>query len=450
MIDEKRRLHEIAARAGRGERREDGPDTAITPTAAPGQGPVDPAMRALETYLEASLDRLLSGSEASPSGLLVLSAWHEAMPALVHLDPVLEAVDSRVFAVLWLWAREQGRSTVAFPSYDYLIKRTNLQARSTVARSLAILRITRWVTLCRRVRDRSGRYRGNIYALHDEPLGLGSSFYLDPGYMAFLQDATHHHHARVRQVAAAMLHSLGECIDEGEDVLATPPLSQADQRLEALSAIRGKGSGNFFGFRQGALSTLRSWRWTVEKESQAHDAEPGDTHRVQNSNAVEAKILHADRVQNSNSALCSSSRSIKKTTTTTSDQEPEGKNFYPRLVYPEGLSENERRLAEMYLRGLEAALQQALLDELSEKIRAQAKTNRRVRNPIGLLAWMCKQTRAGEPPLTSAHLKCRERRERERHVKESIEAEQRRLTDLALAAGYDRKPASVPREPAKT
>jgi hypothetical protein len=268
-------------------------------------------MRALETYLEASLDRLLSGSEASPSGLLVLSAWHEAMPALVHLDPVLEAVDSRVFAVLWLWAREQGRSTVAFPSYDYLIKRTNVQARSTVARSLAILRITRWVTLCRRVRDRSGRYRGNIYALHDEPLGLGSSFYLDPGYMAFLQDATHHHHARVRQVAAAMLQSLGECIDEGEDVLATPLLSQADQRLEALSAIRGKGSGNFFGFRHGALSTLRSWRWTMEKESQAHDAEPGDTHRAQNFDAVEAKILYADRVQNSNSALCSS-RYIKK------------------------------------------------------------------------------------------------------------------------------------------
>jgi hypothetical protein len=98
----------------------------------------------------------------------------------------------------------------------------------------------------------------------------------------------------VRQVAAAMIQSLGECINEGEDVLATPPLSQADQRLEALSAIREKGSGNFFGFRPGALSALRSWRWTMEEESQAHDAEPGDTHRVQNSNAVEAKILHAD------------------------------------------------------------------------------------------------------------------------------------------------------------
>ena len=104
----------------------------------------------------------------------------------------------------------------------------------------------------------------------------------------------------------------------------------------------------------------------------------------------------------------------------------------------------------MYLRHFEHDVQQALLDELSEKIRSQARTDHPVRNPVGLLAWMCKQTKAGDPPLTSAHLKCRERRERERHVKESIEAEERRLTALALAAGYHRKPASVPREPAKT
>jgi hypothetical protein len=87
----------------------------------------------------------------------------------------------------------------------------------------------------------------------------------------------------------------------------------------------------------------------------------------------------------------------------------------------------------MYLRGLEAALQQALLDELSEKIRAQAKTNRPVRNPIGLLAWMCKEARAGQPPLTSAHLRCQERRERERQIEERIAADQKRLTEMAAA-----------------
>lgn len=424
----------IGDRGGRAGRPEDRSGTDLRPCTFPAERPLDPTTRALEAYLEASVERLRSGQEAPHSGLLVLSAWHEAMPALVHLDPVLEAVDSRVFAVLWLWARAEGRSTLAFPSYDYLIQRTNVQARSTVARSLAILRITRWVTLCRRVRDRAGRYRGNVYALHEEPLGLASTFYLDPSYMSFLEAATRHHHARVRQIAQAMLQSLGESIDDGEDVLADPPLSQADRRIEALSAIQGMGSGNFFGFHRSALTALRAWRWTGEIDRPANAPEPCERHRVQNLNSVEEKILHGHRVQNSNSALCSSY--LNKTTTTTPDQKFGGpEKILSSLIYPEPLSENERRLASMYLKDLDPELQQALLDELSEKIRAQAKTDRRVRNPIGLLAWMCKEAAAGRPPLTSAHLQSRARRERERLLREHDEAEKRKIIERAVRQG---------------
>ena len=255
---------------------------------------IDPTTRALETYIDASVEQLLQGTTGSPqNGLLFLSAWHEAMPALVHLDPVLDPVDSRVFAVLWIWAKQQGRGSTAFPSYDYLLDRANIQSRATVARSLAILRITRWVTLCRRVRDQ-GRNRGNIYALHDEPLALASTLYLDPGYMEFLQNAQCHHHEHVGKIARASLQSLRECIDEGEDVLAASPLSQADQRLEALATIAGQGSGHYFWLRQGALN--------------AEGALNSD--RVQKLNSVAP-------VQNLNSALCSSRYLYKKTTTTT-------------------------------------------------------------------------------------------------------------------------------------
>jgi len=393
----------------------------------------------LERYIEASVERLLSGQYSSQNGLILLSSWQEAMPALVHLDPVLEPVDSRVFAVLWIWARQEGRSGTAFPTYDTLLQRCNIQSRRTVARSLAILRITRWVTLCRRVRDPAGRHRGNIYTLHDEPLVLPSTLHLDPGYVDFLDTAKTHNHPYVREVARGMWASLEGRIAEGEDVVSASPVSQTDQRLEALSTLAGEGSGNYFGFRRGALSGLHIWR-----EKRVPNNSPTDP--VQKVNSVQVHFL--------NSALCSSSY-LNKTTTTTGDEnnsaaEPDTQPAEGDLIFPDQLSSSEQRLAEMYLRHFEHDIQQALLDELSEKIRSQAKTHHPVRNPVGLLAWMCKQTRAGEPPLTSAHLKCRERRERERHVKESIEAEQRRLTDLALAAGYDRKPASVPREPAKT
>lgn len=85
-----------------------------------------------------------------------------------------------------------------------------------------------------------------------------------------------------------------------------------------------------------------------------------------------------------NSALCSSSY-LNKTTTTTGDEnnsaaEPDTQPAEGDLIFPDQLSSSEQRLAEMYLRHFEHDIQQALLDELSEKIRSQAKTHHPVRN----------------------------------------------------------------------
>ena len=112
------------------------------------------------------------------------------------------------------------------------------------------------MTLCRRVRDK-GRNRGNIYALHDEPLPLASTLYLDPGYMDFLSNAKRHHHEHVGRIAQVLLQSLQESIDEGEDVLAAPVVSQTERRLEAFATIAGEGTGNYFGLRRGLLAALQ-------------------------------------------------------------------------------------------------------------------------------------------------------------------------------------------------
>ncbi|MGH9895594.1 MAG: STY4528 family pathogenicity island replication protein, partial [bacterium] len=294
----------------------------------------------------------------------------------------------------------------------------------TLARSLAILRICRWITLCRRVRDQRGRHRGNIYALHEEPLQLASTVYLDPSYMDFLHEAMQHHHGRVRNIARAMLESLERRLEEGEDVLADSPLSQTGQRLEALGTAVNRGPGNYFTFHHRSIAALHAWR----------------RHR-ENTRSSPVQKLNSDRVQNLNSVLCSSSY-LTKTTTTRGDREDAisvaEKTPAAELVFPETLSANERRLAPLYLKGLEATLQQGLLDELGEKLRRQAKTDHPVRNPIGLLAWMCQQARAGRPPLTSDHLHLQERRERERRINERIEAEQRRLTEMALQQASSR------------
>lgn len=398
-------------------------------TALSEQG-LDVATRTLEAYLEASVRQLTPDSATHRNGLVVLSAWQESMPALVHLDPVLEPVDSRVFAVLWLWAKGKGQGTKAFPSYEYLLQRCNVQARPTLARSLAILRITRWVTLCRRLRSASGRNAGNVYALHEEPLALATTLYLDPKYMDFLHNALCHHHAHVCEVAQAMLESLQERIQAGDDVLADSGIVQTEQRVEAMATITGQNSGDYFGFRRSALSRLQAWCRRLPCTAPFADRS-ADT-KVQNMNS-------GARVEKSNSGVrssCSSSNYINKTTTTGSQEvltrESAQKTIILTLIYPNSLSRNEQRLGAMYLNGIEPELQQALLDELSEKIRTYAKTDHRVRNPIALLGWMCKEARAGRPPLTSAYLRCRGERDRANALKERLEAEERRLTEQAV------------------
>ncbi|MGH8651950.1 MAG: hypothetical protein ACREYE_07090, partial [Gammaproteobacteria bacterium] len=140
-------------------------------------------------------------------------------------------------------------------------------------------------------------------------------------------------------------------------------------------------------------------------------------------------------VQNMNSALCSSSSFINKKATTTcrggEDRSPSAQAQRP-LIFPDSLSQNEQRLAEMYLHGIAPDLRQALLDELADKLNRQAKTSRPVRNAIGLLSWMCNEAKAGRPPLTSAHLQARERRDREHHVAKQLEAAKHHLTEMAL------------------
>jgi len=115
--------------------------------------------------------------------MLFMGNWHQAIPSLVIQDPVLEPIDKLVWMVIMLHARETGSRT-AFPSYELLASKTNVASTSTISRAIAILRATRWLSLCARSRDANGRFAGNIYALHDEPLPLVDALHLDPGYMA--------------------------------------------------------------------------------------------------------------------------------------------------------------------------------------------------------------------------------------------------------------------------
>ncbi|WP_230847927.1 STY4528 family pathogenicity island replication protein, partial [Pseudomonas amygdali] len=75
-------------------------------------------------------------------------------------------------------------------------------SKETVAKALTVLRLTRWLSLGQRVRDSvSGRVQGNVYILHDEPVGCAEAMEIDHNYMQLVGQALEHANKAVRLVA---------------------------------------------------------------------------------------------------------------------------------------------------------------------------------------------------------------------------------------------------------
>jgi Helix-turn-helix domain len=355
------------------------------------KGPLRPETVALDALIKATIEEIRSqGNPSRPDAMLFMGNWHQAVPAMVILDPVLEPVDKLVWMVIMLHARETGGKT-AFPPYDTIASKSNVSSTSTIARAIAILRLTRWLTLCARVRQKSGRFTGNVYILHDEPLPLSDALYLDETYMTFLTQSQEHHHARVSRVARAVLLSLDSDIRQGisaggnESVLERRV--QAAKVLSATQGNLGKG-GRFFTFDAASLSQLGG---------ASHGEKRLSSHQHQNSKAASS----AD-----DGSRCSSN--YKKTTTTTTTQNSTTKetaNSDSRvsspvtseqtLVYPPRLSDNQKLLADRYLAMVDPKERQMILDELQGRLASEQKGMAPVYDELRFLHALCKAAQGG-------------------------------------------------------
>ncbi|MCP4128101.1 MAG: helix-turn-helix domain-containing protein, partial [Gammaproteobacteria bacterium] len=336
---------------------------------------VHPEIHALDALLDETVARAEAAARSeSADRMLFLGNRHHAFPSAIIKDPVLEPVDKMVWMVIMLQVQETGGNT-AFPGYGSIGRIANISSRSTIARAIAILRATRWLTLCRQVRKPSGQFCGNVYALHDEPLPLADACHLDAGYLAFLRKAIEHAHARVRAVAQGVLHSIDEDIERGLNVL--DQVHPIDCRIKSVAATATGGHRRFFSFTRNAVRQLRKDLVTAQPMKNDHD---------QNSN-MERK----DRVRISNS-VGSSSSYINITTTThkgVSKSGPGGEDGQP-LVYPGRLGENHREIANRYLDMLSPEQRQPILDELEGRFQAEQKGMTPVYDDIRFLGSLCR------------------------------------------------------------
>ncbi|MDE0853871.1 MAG: STY4528 family pathogenicity island replication protein [Nevskia sp.] len=395
------------------------------------RGAVSARTTALEALIQSSLEALRDGHAESRAteALLFVGHWNDSLPRLLLHDAVLEPVDKIVWAVIKTRA-DPARGT-AFPSYTMIGRLANVGSEATVSRALAILRVTRWLTACGRVRDFRGRFRGNVYVLHDEPLSLVDTLYLDPAYMAFTRQSMEHRHARVAQVAGAVIRSLELDLAEGVDVLLRPDPLVDRLGLRQAEMHDGKSAdGQESATTTAAPSTVYGLRFRLRRQlAIPSDEAPSGGRQLQNLKTVEPagqqQILPAtDHLQNLKLVDPQNLRAQKflqpqnlcpavvvgssENTTTTTAPRPTAKSEVARgapdadlalaaLRWPPALSTNYRHLAAIQLRSVPLALRQEVLDILDGRLRAIERGADPLHyGPMAYLKTLCAKAASGQ------------------------------------------------------
>ncbi|SEO84263.1 STY4528 family pathogenicity island replication protein [Aquisalimonas asiatica] len=350
-------------------------------------------------------------TDSDGGAVLYAGNWQDTHPRRLLYDPALEARDKIAWMVIK--AHSDPRTPAAFPSYHDFAA-AGVGSKPTIAASIALLRITRWISLCQQVRDEKGRYRGNIYALHDEPVCVAEAMELDEGYVGFVREMCNHYHSRVRMVAEAVLATIRAGLMDGTEFTDSQDFtSRFEIRLSAHQA-------NADAFATGAFgAALRGHHGPPEADrsqvagnaettaAQVHQMNP-DTlvselnsacdDRVKPLNPVntEEKSRTSSQVKqlNRSRARRGSSGSSSQTTTTggSGTSGADGDEQSP-LEYPRQLTKDQRELARLCLGELDPEAAQQVLDELAGCLEDRERTP--IRNPIRYLSKLARAARNG-------------------------------------------------------
>ncbi|EPX9374698.1 STY4528 family pathogenicity island replication protein [Yersinia ruckeri] len=310
------------------------------------------------------------------SGLLYLGNVHDAIPRQLYMDTRLSPLDKTAWVMIRLYAQQNDGAV--FPTYEELqfqlaSPHSGKASRETVSRALLMLRLTGWLSLCKRVRDDGGRVRGNIYAQHDEPLGLRDAEHFDPGWLDAVAQACQHGNKTIRLTALSVLSDIKQDTSmrhrHSRIALIESRLSSPQAPQELVSRQRA--------FLPGSESELSQKMASVPQILPSSETE------------LSLETRGCDRVRNPNCYVRSYTQCVKDTYVGAS-----GKNDN-RLRWPSVLIENlttvDRDNVEPQLQALPAPLGQQVLDEVAERIGTGE-----IKNVIAYLLATLKRARNGQ------------------------------------------------------
>ncbi|MEB2728990.1 STY4528 family pathogenicity island replication protein [Citrobacter koseri] len=325
------------------------------------------------------------------SGLLFMGNVHDAFPRQLFLDPRLSPLDKIAWVMIRLYAQQN--EGAVFPTYDELqvqlaSAHSEKASRDTVSRVLLMLRLTGWLSLCKRVRDDRGRVRGNIYAQHDEPLGYRDAETFDPGWLTLVEESCLSKNKAVRMTALAVVN----------DILQDPGMRHRHSRLamieNRLSApatpeemVRQRQA-----FQPGPKSGLSKKR--IKNSPNSLSPENGlSLHMSDISQSPEKGLSTKSKiytgVRNSDCNVRSFTHSVNKKTYV-----PGGERFLPD-DFLNSLNSEDKQMLSTQMVLLPETMAKALADMLREQL-----ARGRLNNPIGWMFSMLRRARSGELKLS--------------------------------------------------
>ncbi|MGZ0717707.1 STY4528 family pathogenicity island replication protein [Pseudomonas gessardii] len=216
---------------------------------------LDSASGHLEAHLLQKKESAPPGIEGSApySGIIFSGNPHETVPRRLLLDDRLTPLERNTWQVFRLLINDDGLT--AFPTYDQLRPYMGMQpgrpaSRETVSKALVTLRLTRWLSLGRRVRnDLSGQVQGNVYLLHDEPVTPAEAMEFDKDYLQLLSHSMEHQTKVIREVAEIAWKEFAADPDVGQrlpsrlDIIESRMNSQAWTKAQTPSALQAPEFG---------------------------------------------------------------------------------------------------------------------------------------------------------------------------------------------------------------
>ncbi|EAO6818996.1 helix-turn-helix domain-containing protein [Salmonella enterica] len=325
------------------------------------------------------------------SGLLFMGNVHDAFPRQLFLDPRLSPLDKTAWVMIRLYAQQN--EGAVFPTYDELqvqlaSAHSEKASRDTVSRVLLMLRLTGWLSLCKRVRDDRGRVRGNIYAQHDEPLGYRDAETFDPGWLTLVEESCLSKNKAVRMTALTVVN----------DILQDPGMRHRHSRLAIIeSRLNAPATPEQMARQRQALQpgpesglSKKRIKNNPNSLSPENGLSPFKPDVLQSpEKGLSAKSKTYTGVRNSDCNVRSFTHSVNKKTYV-----PGGEHFLPD-DFLNSLNSEDRQMLSSQMASLPETMAKALADMLREQ-----QTRGRLNNPVGWMFSMLRRARSGELKLS--------------------------------------------------